>query len=96
MTPRDTGHPRTVIYLGAGASVAEGAPAQADLFREYFKSCRQRIERILDEQMDTDLAAYFQDYWGIDVLTFPPKAVPVVIRVPALIFPKGFCKFCSG
>jgi hypothetical protein len=28
----------TAIFLGAGASKAEGAPLQGELFREYFSS----------------------------------------------------------
>ena len=29
---------KTAIFLGAGASAAEGAPMQGDLFNEYFKA----------------------------------------------------------
>lgn len=34
------GEERTVVFLGAGASSAEGAPIQSTLFKEYFKHYR--------------------------------------------------------
>ena len=66
---RNAGHDpdKTVIFLGAGASAAEGAPVQADLFREYFKSYRRRPEGAMYEEMDRELATYFERFWGIDV-----------------------------
>jgi len=60
-------HPKTVIVLGAGASASEGAPLQADLFREYFQSYRRRSEGQQYEEMDRELATYFLLFWGIDV-----------------------------
>jgi NAD-dependent SIR2 family protein deacetylase len=54
--------PKTVIFLGAGASVAEGAPTQADLFRVYFNSKRTKHNKI-----DQHLSLYFKHFWKIDV-----------------------------
>ena len=58
---------KTVIFLGAGASAAEGAPVQANLFREYFTSYRRRPEGTVFEEMDGELATYFLCFWGINV-----------------------------
>lgn len=54
--------PDTAIFLGAGASVAEGAPSQASLFRDYFAEKRRR-----NEPVDEQLADYFQRFWRIDL-----------------------------
>jgi hypothetical protein len=54
---------KTTILLGAGASAAEGAPLQASLFREYFKSIR---DQIIQDEMDIELATYFELIFGID------------------------------
>lgn len=58
---------KTVIFLGAGASVAEGAPSQVELFREYFQSYRRRSDGQQFEETDRELATYFERFWGIDV-----------------------------
>lgn len=52
----------TAIFLGAGASAAEGAPLQNDLFREYFKDLQES-----PLEMRTDLAKFFQSMFGINV-----------------------------
>lgn len=57
--------PSTIIVLGAGASKAEGAPLQSELFREYFQSVTLR-DRV-DSAMQQDLKNYFNKLWGIDV-----------------------------
>jgi hypothetical protein len=54
----------TAIFLGAGASTAEGAPLQGDLFREYFSS---PLFKNSHETMDVELAAFFHDMFHIDV-----------------------------
>jgi NAD-dependent SIR2 family protein deacetylase len=54
----------TAIFLGAGASTAEGAPLQGDLFREYFSS---PLFKNSHETMDSELAAFFHDMFHIDV-----------------------------
>jgi NAD-dependent SIR2 family protein deacetylase len=55
--------PKTVIFLGAGASVAEGASLQVNLFKDYFKSKRERHDKI-----DKHLTPYFKQFWHIDLL----------------------------
>lgn len=54
----------TAIFLGAGASKADGAPLQGELFQEYFSSplCRNRAD-----EMDRELASFFLGMFQIDV-----------------------------
>lgn len=54
----------TAIFLGAGASKAEGAPLQGELFREYFSS---NLFKTSTDQMDRELATFFSLMFGIDV-----------------------------
>src|SRR5438270_8172542 len=54
----------TVIFLGAGASKAEGAPLQGELFRDYFSSAQFRTSA---DEMDRELATFFSLMFGIDV-----------------------------
>ena len=54
----------TAIFLGAGASKAEGAPLQGELFREYFSS---DLFRPGQDVMDRELAAFFQEMFQIDI-----------------------------
>jgi SIR2-like domain len=54
----------TAIFLGAGASKAEGAPLQGELFREYFSSPTFKHSAA---QMDQELTAFFSDMFHIDV-----------------------------
>lgn len=54
----------TAIFLGAGASKAEGAPLQSELFRDYFSSHTFRRSRTA---MDQELAAFFREMFDIDV-----------------------------
>jgi hypothetical protein len=54
----------TAIFLGAGASTAEGAPLQGDLFREYFVS---PLFKNSHEKMDQELGAFFGEMFHIDV-----------------------------
>src|SRR5260370_42259614 len=54
----------TVIFLGGGASKAEGAPLQGELFWEYFSSPAFRRSRAA---MDRELAAFFGEMFSIDV-----------------------------
>jgi NAD-dependent SIR2 family protein deacetylase len=56
------------VFLGAGASCAEGAPGQADLFKAYFQHCREQplfYDRRLS--IDRELATFFQVFFNIDV-----------------------------
>src|ERR1700722_90761 len=54
----------TAIFLGAGASKAEGAPLQGELFWEYFSSPAFKRSR---DPMDRELTAFFDEMFGIDV-----------------------------
>ncbi|MTI70832.1 MAG: hypothetical protein FH751_11340 [Firmicutes bacterium] len=52
------------IFLGAGASKAEGAPLQNEIFYEYFSS--EDFNNSYDE-MDRELATFFYDFFNIDL-----------------------------
>jgi hypothetical protein len=54
----------TAIFLGAGASKAEGAPLQGELLREYFLS--PFFKKSIDP-MDRELANFFLRMFQIDV-----------------------------
>ena len=56
----------TAIFLGGGASAAEGAPLQNDLFKEYFKSLREN-ESSHNYEMQRELASFFAFIFNIDV-----------------------------
>jgi len=57
---------KTVVVLGAGASCADGAPLQGQLFREYFlyNSLRRKRKSHL---WDRELSSFFLSFYGIDV-----------------------------
>jgi hypothetical protein len=54
----------TAIFLGAGASKAEGAPLQGELFADYFASAEFRRSH---SKMDRELTAFFSEMFAIDV-----------------------------
>lgn len=54
---------KNIIFLGAGASAAEGAPMQSNLFKSYFST----IRNFSNNNIDRHLIKYFLDFWGIDV-----------------------------
>ena len=54
----------TAIFLGAGASKAEGAPLQGELFTDYFSS---EMFKQSHDSMDRDLETFFQLMFRIDV-----------------------------
>jgi hypothetical protein len=56
--------PDTAIFLGAGASKAEGAPLQGELFRDYFSP---DIFKSSHDNMDRELATFFLEMFQIDV-----------------------------
>lgn len=60
---------KTAIFLGAGASKAEGAPLQGDLFKEYFKFIRERMPSYYTTEMGTELRTFFDIMFSIDVDT---------------------------
>lgn len=51
---------RDVIFLGAGASAADGAPTQNRLFKDYFES------RVHTDTTTNSLHSFFSDFFGID------------------------------
>jgi NAD-dependent SIR2 family protein deacetylase len=55
---------RKVIFLGAGASVAEGAPDQSHLFNEYFKLVQDEPRHT---EMERELSTFFYLMFDIDV-----------------------------
>jgi NAD-dependent SIR2 family protein deacetylase len=52
---------KEVIFLGAGASAADGAPLQNELFKDYFT--KKPSKRTTN---DEDLCKFFNDFFGID------------------------------
>lgn len=59
---------KTAIFLGGGASAAEGMPVQADIFREYFRFIR-KDPSTRNEDMAREITAYFQQLFGLDITT---------------------------
>jgi len=51
-----------IIFLGAGASAAEGAPIQFTMFRDYFLDLQ-----VSNQPIDQDLLKYFKEFWNIDL-----------------------------
>lgn len=68
-TPMSPNHdPKRVIVLGAGASMADGAPSQADLFKSYFEFYQQqRGTNLIHDVIDTEFRTYFNLVWGVDI-----------------------------
>lgn len=58
---------KTAIFLGGGASAAEGAPVQNMLFKKYFKALRAK-ENYSNCQRVSELSTYFKEMFFIDVL----------------------------
>jgi len=58
---------KTAVFLGAGASAADGAPLQTDLFREYFKSTQNVIDVDRIHSMQSTLTNFFSNMFGIDI-----------------------------
>ena len=56
---------KTAIFLGAGASAADGAPVQGQLFRAYFESLRLRHH--FRHASDKDLVTFFYLMFNIDL-----------------------------
>ena len=61
----------TIIFLGAGASAADGAPTQNSLFKSYFQRAQDH------DQIDTNLHAFFRDFFDrfARTLALKPRAV---------------------
>jgi hypothetical protein len=59
---------KDIIFLGAGASRAEGAPLQADLFRDYFKLCKPTSKsRAGEKTLYYRMRKFFYEFFGIDI-----------------------------
>lgn len=56
---------KVAIFLGAGASAAEGAPIQSSLFRDFFNN--RRNNNFYQDGFEGELATFFQLMFGIDV-----------------------------
>ena len=56
----------TVIFLGAGASKADGAPLQGELFKKYFTLIRSNTG-LITHQMELELKIFFEIMFNIDV-----------------------------
>jgi NAD-dependent SIR2 family protein deacetylase len=62
---------KTAIFLGAGASAAEGAPVQNNLFKEYFQAVKSsrtagRLSKS-EREMARELASFFKTMFDTDV-----------------------------
>ena len=60
---------KTVVFLGAGASRADGAPLQGELFRDYFRHYNDQRRASIDHNWDRELATLFDVFFGINVDT---------------------------
>jgi hypothetical protein len=61
---------RTLIFLGAGASAADGAPTQEAVFREYLRSLKEREYPSWGGTQwapEKALPSFLRDIFGIDV-----------------------------
>ena len=58
---------RTIVFLGAGASCADGAPLQGKLFQDYFLHCNNQPDSCSNHKWDRELATFFHEFFGIDV-----------------------------
>lgn len=67
MPEKIIGDMKTAIFLGGGASAAEGAPVQNLLFKKYFKMLREQ-DNYSDYKRVKELCAYFKQMFYIDVL----------------------------
>jgi len=65
---------KTAIFLGGGASAAEGMPMQTDLISEYFKLVRRSPEA-MESDMYREIACYFEELFGIDATNSDPDSL---------------------
>jgi hypothetical protein len=102
MAARSKTHPPevdTAIFLGAGASKAEGAPLQGALFKEYFSSDLFRKNK---EPMNGELKDFFREMFQINVgqrdlanVTFPTFEEVLGLTDLAILRKEGFRRFDS-
>lgn len=58
---------KTAIFFGAGASRAEGAPLQGELFKQYFEFIKNRKPAYYTSEMEVELRTFFLQMFGLDV-----------------------------
>lgn len=58
---------KTAIFLGAGASAAEGAPIQSDLFSEYFNNHDQNSRHPNYSDMFDEVSKFFLEMFDIQI-----------------------------
>ena len=58
---------RKVIILGAGASAADGAPLQSNLFRKYAEIIRDPENVRVHDTRESELRTLFYLMWGVDI-----------------------------
>lgn len=67
MTEQRSEESKTVVFLGAGASCADGAPSQGQLFQEYFLHYNILVRDRSSHSWDRELATFFLVFFGINV-----------------------------
>jgi hypothetical protein len=67
---------RKVIILGAGASRADGAPLQSQLFPKYAEIIKDRARSGALRPADQALCDFFQEFWGAGITGPDPDEVP--------------------
>src|ERR1019366_6333291 len=58
---------KKAIILGAGASRADGAPLQADLFRRYAEIIQLDANNLVHAASENKLRTLFSRFWGADI-----------------------------
>lgn len=76
---------KTAIFLGAGASAAEGASAQGSLFKDYFTLLQNRVEPRRPHELA--LVDFFKTMFGIPVVkkNFGNRAFPTFEEVLGIL-----------
>ena len=68
---------KNVIFLGAGASKADGAPMQNELFPKFFEMYRQDEDGLKGNQYCQEVVKYFLQVFGYDVALGPFEDIPI-------------------
>jgi hypothetical protein len=55
-----------IIFLGAGASASEKAPLQGELFKKYFSSYKNDLNKHPTKKMSARLTKFFEEFFGIN------------------------------
>lgn len=71
---------KTVVFLGAGASKADGAPLQNELFKSYFESCAKIDELHGNERRYKEITEividYFRQFFGFETIDWEAQLFP--------------------